>query len=392
MKVVGGFAAVLSLVIVASQVKELVNDSRQHKQVALELTAAAELVLQADDSSSAMALLKRAEASYPGLPAARDLQVKIGMEYLRRLYPLDGPGYGMSEAKLEADAQGQVGYQFYTTIDQHELEQLFQDWDLYQLLAIRAANSKGTIRAQCLAHLGWLLLAANPGELKSDVDRLFAEARVADQKDVFANAMRAAWLVSRRYAGDLTEEQRITEARKQFDVSRANATQTPSPPTKTRHEVLLREWVLALQLEALPALDALNALIDARARGESVTAVGTLGLTRAIFIGLSGRGGAPRAEEVSEVEHHLMGRFDNEKLVDIAVWLAKMHYGCDASVECIKNENETAQMLYAIGRIHELNDDRKDAQKYYESAKGVGDGGWWDESIKAGLARLALKP
>ena len=388
MKIIAGFTAVLSLIIVATDVNKLASDSREHRIAAMDLVKAAQLSWQIKDKDAALSLLKKAETIAPGNKEANIIRTDIGIATISRIYPLIGPGYSLKELSIKPDDTGIPSYHYWNMSDQKSLNLVLRDVAFPESLILEGSKLANSERARALAYLAWVeLIKQNPSKNVVNIETIFNKAMNADKNDAITNLLRAAWIISERYVGLLEHTTRLEQSKASF--ARALAYVDKNPGTTVNGLSLLR-WIRALQLEALPDVEALAIVQEIRSNGEHLPQVSTKWLTRSLFISLSGLGGSPYPEKVKKIEADLVSRFKPSELAKIATWLASIHYGCSTDGTC--TEDKSAQILYAIGRMYELDGNRTRAYEYYQYTKRAGLGGWWSSTCLDGIERTKPSP
>lgn len=393
LKVVGGVTAVLSLIILATQVTNLASQSRKNWLDAIDKVEAAKIFWAVNDQNSALGLLDRAEVIYPNLKESRNLRADIGISSISRINPLATKNSGLEELSTKPDDKGIPEYMYWSTIQRNDIELFLKAVNFPESLATIAEESTGSKRGRALAYLAWVELilntaTLNPGsEFNIDIDAIFNIAIKASKDDEIVNLFRAAWLASSyRLKGKTKESERLEQSLRSFNKVLSKCT---TPDIKINN-LLLKRWTRALQLETLPGIEPLLVLNDMLLDGESL-AINSLSLTRRYFISLSGLGSTPYPENVKKLETELLNRFKASTLVELSTQLALIHYGCPLNEGyCTGDERESGQMLFAIGRIYELAGNNSRAYEFYKRAKdNAGLSGWWASSFKSGLQRTA---
>jgi hypothetical protein len=384
-KYIGAVTALASMLFGSYQLYTLVRQSQQKSVMAAHLVRGAKLQLEIDDHEVGQQLLRQALEIAPGSQEAMDLLVDMGMEILQGLYPLDSHVC----ISVNHDEKGVEFYDFHTYCQKSF--PLLEDIQLESMLSRAILKSKGKRRAKLLAHMAWLKLALGSKASEGGVNRLFKEAIKADPNNLHANTMLAAWLLSGQYRGELEEKEteRRSMAFKHFDIAlRQTAINQKQPEDK----YFPRAWIRSIQLCNLRYVDELAVVDQMIQNGEPVGL--TLGVTRGNFIALSGgTSGSSNVNpsKIAELEKALTIRFDTDRLLELAYWLAEKTYGCIPGGACPQDAGrEACQMLYAIGRIHELGGDSKNAHKLYLQAQVQhqrSGRGWWSDFIDSGLQR-----
>jgi len=386
LKVVAGFTAILSLIIVATDVNKLASEERNRRAAAMELVDAAQLLWEIRDTNTALSLLRKADVMLPGIREANELRTDIGIATISRINPLDGYGReGLSKLSIEKDDAGIISYYLGTKAYRKDVKLFLKDVIFPESLVLAGNKSIGSERAQFLAYLAWVeLIRQQPSEKAVNINNIFNKALEANKNDTTVNLLRAAWLASERYDGPLEYSTRLELSKASFAKVLEYVSKKPDAMV---NGLSLHLWLRALQLKVLPAIESLSVVQDMRSKGELFPELSTRGLTGRLFISLSGWSGAPDPKIVKKIETDLVSHFKPVELIEITTWLASIHYGCSSDGKCTVSGHESGQMLFAIGRMYELDGNSTRAYEYYQHAKHVSLAGWWRSTFLEALKR-----
>jgi tetratricopeptide (TPR) repeat protein len=388
LKIVGGISAVFSLIIVATEVSNLASEGSNRKTVAKELVKAAELLWEVEDKNAALSLLDKAETVLPGFHNANTLRTNIGIATISRIFPLVRDR-GLRRLLTDPNKDGVPYYRYYDGVSDNDLKLILKKVSLPESLARKAEDSKGDERARSLAYLAWAMMIQEYLEGNVvEINKIFKKALEASKNDPVTNLLMAAWLASDYYKDQLDYADRIKQSKALFKKSLAYSGNKPDDI----NGLYLKRWIRALQFETLPAFEALEVIQEMLSNKEPLPKEQTLPVTRNLFISLTGRGGAPNEKRVKQTEADLLSRFKPKALVEISIWLASIHYGCSSNGRCTDTNHESAQMLFAIGRMYELDGNQSKAHSYYQYAKQQTElSGWWTSSFLDAIQRTVPK-
>jgi tetratricopeptide (TPR) repeat protein len=191
LKWVGGIAAVISLVIGITNLNKVLSNWREKKEAVSELVEATRIRKGSNDYEGAWHLIEEALKLDPASEEARDVQVRLAMEWVRskRMYYLD--------------RKKSIG----------KIEKLLPS--LYR----GAASSNSVFKSDVLAHIGWAEWIRQKGEMfHLDVKRQFSTALEIDPQNMYANTMMGHWLLAKR--SDFRDNwENIDTAMKHFAVA-----------------------------------------------------------------------------------------------------------------------------------------------------------------------------
>ena len=320
------------MVFGSHQLYTLVQQSQDKSIIAAQLVRAAKVQFKANDFEAGHKLLKQAVQVSPGSKEAMKLLVQMGVDTLQGIYPIWGSGYGNGLIRVSYDDSGAETYYFLT--DREDILTFLDEIQINSLLSRAVVESSGEQRAKLLAHLAWLKLAKNTSDSTIDVEILFEDAIKAEEKNVYANTMIAAWFLSPYYQGKYEEDKMVLQS-KAYEHFKVALQQTSNNKKLPHEKYYPRAWIRSIQRACLNGVDELKIVDEMWENGEPI--VSTLGVTRGTFIALSGRGGAPYQGVVPELEKELISRFDTDHLLKLASWLAEKEYGCGSDGTCFKD-------------------------------------------------------
>ncbi|RDH92009.1 MAG: hypothetical protein DIZ77_07820 [endosymbiont of Seepiophila jonesi] len=192
LKWIGGFTAILSLVIVANQTQELLGQWQNTQETVNERVERAKLQWEIGDFTGAFQQLKQALELDPSSSEARKFEVELAMEQLRRI--------------MAADER-------YKPLEQFDT---IKDNQLGLVLYRGAVSASDKERATILAHLGWLdILRHRSGIEGLNIDLHFSKALELDPNNLYANVMWGSWIPKRFNPAEYTED-KIALSRKYF--------------------------------------------------------------------------------------------------------------------------------------------------------------------------------
>lgn len=192
LKWIGGFTAILSLVIVANQTQDLLGQWKNTQETVNERVEGAKLQREIGDLNGAFQQLKQALELDPSSSEARKFEVELAMEQLRRVMVID----------VRHSHRDQ-----YQSIQENQLGLV-----LYRG-AVSAADEE---RATIMAHLGWLdILRHRNGIEGLNIDLHFSKALKLDPNNLYANVMWGSWIPN-RYNPSKDTEDKVALSRKHF--------------------------------------------------------------------------------------------------------------------------------------------------------------------------------
>lgn len=347
LKWAAGIAALITLILSASELNQLVEVWLKNEHAVAEYIDAARLLAESGDHSNAQSLLQRATELDPASAELRDLRIELAQKKLRTFLLLDRNGQYPTELVKEKNSSGQEVLDFrYRDNAAQELENLQLD-SLAPLFARGVVTATQQRKATLLAHLAWIDLLRRYGPVEFRVNERFQQALAIDQANPYANAMAGAWLLSPRNNNELPPKERIDIARQLF---------TTALQTENKE---MRSWVETLWLQALVLADGVAAehellrvlqqFKDAgRAFSENGPAAAALNLN---FIHSVARG-HPSNEKNEQRIQQLLAAFTPTDLQQKLNWLSKLRYGCTPSAGCEVGSSAMANMLYLSGRFH----------------------------------------
>jgi tetratricopeptide (TPR) repeat protein len=161
MKWIGGITAVLSLILASIQLNRILEDTLERKESVTELVRASDLLAENSDYEGAFKLLDQALELSPASRAARERQVRTGMQYVRKFF-----------LKPESEKL--------TLLD-----------SIIPVLRRGAVHKDPKIAASAVSHLAW----AN--YLKESENHIvhngFQNALAMDSDNVYAHSMWGSW-------------------------------------------------------------------------------------------------------------------------------------------------------------------------------------------------------
>ncbi len=212
LKWIGGITAVLSLLILSTQVQELLGQWQRTDKAVITRIEGAKLQREVNDLLGAMRQLQEALKIDPTSGKAKAFEAELAMEYIRKIVAVDESPHPLRQ---------------YDLIKEDGLEQT-----LYQ----RAVSADVKQRATIMAHLGWFdILRFRSGVKGLDLELHFKRALELDPDNFYANLMWAAWIPSRYNPAQYDDQNGL--ARQHFEKALAVAGDK-------------RRWVRELQLEA----------------------------------------------------------------------------------------------------------------------------------------------
>ncbi|QYZ66229.1 MAG: hypothetical protein OI74_14875 [Gammaproteobacteria bacterium (ex Lamellibrachia satsuma)] len=192
LKWIGGFTAILSLVIVANQTQELLGQWQNTQAAVSERVEGAKLQREIGDFNGAFQQLKQALKLDPSSSEARKFEVELAMEQLRIIMVVD---------------------QRFRHLEQPDP---IKDNQLGLVLYRGAVSGSDKERATIMAHLGWLdILRHRSGVEGLNIDLHFRKALELDPNNLYANVMWGSWLPNRYNPAKYTED-KIALSRKYF--------------------------------------------------------------------------------------------------------------------------------------------------------------------------------
>lgn len=362
LKWAAGIAALLTLIISASELNKIMGHWLENEQAVNEYADAAKLLAHAGDHVNAQQLLQQATQLNPASAKVRDLRISLAQEKLRTFALLDRNGHYMLQLTVKKDDSGLEIPDFeYSRANDTAFEKLKVN-ELVPLFARGIVSSHGPAKATLLAHLGWMDLLRESGLVHFNIDTRFREALYIDPDNPYANAMFGAWLLSPRNRSTVKIDKRVEKAHEHF--SKALSSHKES------------SWVKALWLEALIKADGsaadhdlLRVLQSFRDAGEPLAKYGPAFIAlKTNFINTASNGRAPD-ESNEERFQSLLSAFSVEDLLIKLNWLSAHHYGCEPGPGCEKKNHDMQNILYISGRLHEIKKDLDNAIEAYRLAQ-----------------------
>ena len=171
LKWVGGIAAVISLVMGITQVNKVLSNWKEKKEAVFELVEATRIRKKSNDYEGAWHLIEQALHMDPASETARDVQVRLAMEWVRstRMSYMDQKKAAEIMAKL--------------------LPSLYRG----------AASSNSAFVSDVMAHIGWADWIRQKGDMYYlNVKGQFERALEIDPQNMYANTMMGHWLLAKR--------------------------------------------------------------------------------------------------------------------------------------------------------------------------------------------------
>jgi len=167
LKWIGGTTALISLIMGVVNLHGLVNTLRKKSAAVHELVLASQRMHEIEDMAGALRLVSRALELDPTDKSARNLQVSLALERLRRTGALT------SEEKLEA------------------IEPLIE------IMQRGGGSEDPRVAADALAHFGWAnYLRAEASDRNYSIDPYFQASLKLEPTNVFAHLLRGKWLLA----------------------------------------------------------------------------------------------------------------------------------------------------------------------------------------------------
>ncbi|MGD8522705.1 MAG: RING finger protein [Desulfobacterales bacterium] len=194
LKWIGGIAAVISLIIGVTQVNKILTNWKEKKGAVAELVEATKIRQASNDHEGAWNLIQEALELDPASEAARDVQVQLAMEWVRKT-------------------------RIYWWIAPDERNEILKNIErLLPSLYRGAANKNTTPAADAMAHIGWADWIRQRAEMHHlNVRRQFERALEIDPQNMYANVMMGYWLVSKN--NQKNRQEKIDKAMKHFDIA-----------------------------------------------------------------------------------------------------------------------------------------------------------------------------
>jgi hypothetical protein len=191
LKWIGGIAAVISLIIGVTQINKVLTNWREKKGAVSELVEATKIRKASNDYEGAWNLIQEALKLDPASEAARDVQVQLAMEWVRKTRT--------SSYNREKNLK----------IIERLLPSLYRG----------AASKNATLAADAMAHIGWADWNRQLAEMYHlDVGRQFKRALEIDPQNMYANSMMGYWRVARKQNSE-DRHKEIDTAMKHFDIA-----------------------------------------------------------------------------------------------------------------------------------------------------------------------------
>ena len=176
LKWIGGITAVLSLVMLATQVQGLISQWQRTQEAVQERVEGARLQQEMGDLIGALREVSGALELDPTSSDARAFQVELVLSYLQ---------------ETNAIAEDAKPFERYDQVVE-------ENKDLINILYRGAASADGDRKATLMAFLGWLnILRLRSGLEDIDPDQHFSYALKLDPDNLYANLMWAAWIPNR---------------------------------------------------------------------------------------------------------------------------------------------------------------------------------------------------
>lgn len=360
LKWAGGIAALITLILSASELNKLVDVWLKNERVVDEYVAAARLLGQTGDHSNAQSLLQLANELDPASAELRDLRIDLAKKKIRTFYLLDRDGLYLAELKTVINNSGQEVLDFsYRNNSEQELKKL-QLEELVPLFARGIVSAKEQEKASLQAHLAWIDLLRRFGPVEYDVEKRFLDALKLDSGNPYANAMYAAWVLSPRNKLKRTDTERVELARKHFDRALRNDA--------------ANDWITALWLEALTSAkgaavehELLKALQRVKDSGRPLYERGPAAAAMNLNFIYTVARGHPTDEKNEKKIQTLLSAFELPDLLNKINWLSELIYGCRPGPSC-QPEVQDARLLYLTGRIYAAQGENEQALDLFRLA------------------------
>ena len=361
LKIVGAGTVLVSLIIGAAQIKTLFKESQRKRDSVNTLVAAAKEQFKLRDRLLSKKLLKMALNRDPSSTEAQKLQITIMQNKLHSLDPSTGDNY-IRQLSYRTDENNVFDWKWEADNNEEELIQFFKEIDADACFSSKIIHAEGEEKADLLAHYAWVKMVLSGGK-KVDVQNLFDKALQADPGSFYANALYGAWLLRSAWWRDKKIEEIIPLARQHFEKA------------LERDENI---WVWVLWQHALFRIGLngeLERLRVANVMRKNGLPMGSAFSRRLLENNLSYWGGMYDAQysgKEKDFEYILLERYPYAKLLDILGWLSGIIFHCQPGSDCddkVYQDELIDELLYAWGRLHELNKDYSKALEAYRLAQ-----------------------
>ncbi len=339
-----GLTAVLTLVVVASQVRSLVAEWQKNDKVVSDYVFAARQQFAVGDNKVSQALLVKAEKLAPTNMDVRNLRLEILMDSLRTFLASRPHDFGFVEMFKNRDQQGRVDFIWRIGSNYQDVLDFMEKQEMEQLVALGVLHASKQRQSTLLAHLAWLKLLQFADD-KTDIDALFAKALKKDPDNIYANALYGAWLLSlRNFRYD--DEESVKQACFYFNTALKHNPQEP--------------WVWSLWHKSLSVagfgaarVERLKVISDMRERGVEIGS----SLSWSVLLDVFGCWYDEKSETAVESQRLARERFSADELLELFQWLAT-RAGCMPLVDNIAATGKSPdvskiRLIYALGLLHE---------------------------------------